>query len=50
MVWELIYHIRDHQIANRVEQNNKKKKEEENRCVFNHSQLGLKRPLIFWTR
>ena len=35
------YHIRDHQTANRVEQNNKKKKEEENRCVFNHS-VGIK--------
>ena len=53
-VWELIYYIGDHQTANRVKQNNNLKKnknpEEENGYVFNHSQLGLKRPLIFWTR
>ena len=57
MVWELIYQIWDQQTANHVEQKKKKKKRRRIRkqvhssgAFFNHSQLGLKRPLIFWTR
>ena len=54
-VWELIYHILDQQNANRVEQKNNKKNRRRKQvrssgALFNHSQLELKRPLIFWTR